>query len=254
VLGNIGAIGAATYGSFSFRVLFRRKNRWGNAVPAAYQSAARWACLGQLIGASVSGSFIDLGLPFSYSRASPAPARSRPGRDEQRPPNGRWRRPLSDGNSFRWRALVPITAYDRPIRVFVHLAHGFGASQWEAKWKRGEIIGINDRQPYGYFWAREDGCLVEYSQDKEERFVGKLMRLGARALFRVRFCPCLAQSARHRPCGKSSGPTLNRRVLGRAAAVPGRRRARRPKLIAQSVWLLTVGTDCLGCDAGSMCG
>ena len=131
---------------------------------------------------------------------------------------------------------MPVTAYDRPIRVFVHLAHGFGASQWEAKWKRSEIIGINDRLPYGYFWAREDRCLVEYSEDKEEWLVGKLVRLGIRALLGFDFVHAWR----------------NRRGIGRAEVVwthtesqylavlllfQARRRTRRPKLIAQSVWL-----------------
>jgi glycosyltransferase involved in cell wall biosynthesis len=132
--------------------------------------------------------------------------------------------------------LVPVSAYDRPIRVFVHLAHGFGASHWEAKWKRSEIIGINDRLPYGYFWARDDGCLVEYSEDEEERLVRKLMRLGIRALLGFDFVHAWR----------------NRRGIGGAEVVwthtesqylavlllfQARRRARRPKLIAQSVWL-----------------
>jgi hypothetical protein len=64
VLGNIGVIGAIAYGGFLFAVLFRRKNRWTEPYPAACQSAARWACFAQLLGASVAGSFIDLGLPF----------------------------------------------------------------------------------------------------------------------------------------------------------------------------------------------
>jgi hypothetical protein len=64
VLGNIGAIGALTYGGFLFAILFGRKNRWAASYPAACQSAARWACVAQLIGASVSGSFLDLGLLF----------------------------------------------------------------------------------------------------------------------------------------------------------------------------------------------
>jgi hypothetical protein len=64
VLGNIGALGALTYGLFLFEVLFSRRNRWAEPFPAGCQSAARWACLAQLIGASVAGSFIDLGLPF----------------------------------------------------------------------------------------------------------------------------------------------------------------------------------------------
>jgi len=89
VLGNIGAIGAATYGSFLFAVLFRRKNRWAAPFPAACQGAARWACLAQLIGASVSGSFIDLGLPFfifaGLACAGPEPARSRRAAPAERP-------------------------------------------------------------------------------------------------------------------------------------------------------------------------
>jgi hypothetical protein len=89
VLGNIGAIGAVTYGSFLIAVLFRRKSRWTEPYPAACQSAARWACATQLIGASVAGSFIDLGLPFfifaglacagpERSRSRIAPAASQP--------------------------------------------------------------------------------------------------------------------------------------------------------------------------------
>jgi hypothetical protein len=87
VIGNIGAIGAATYGSFFFVVLFRRKNRWAAPFPAACQSAARWACLGQLIGASVSGSFIDLGLPF-FIFAGLACAGSEPARSPRTKPAG----------------------------------------------------------------------------------------------------------------------------------------------------------------------
>lgn len=64
VLGNIGIFGAATYGLFLFNLMFGRRGRWQESFPAAGQSAARWACVAQLIGASVAGSFIDLGLPF----------------------------------------------------------------------------------------------------------------------------------------------------------------------------------------------
>ena len=64
VLGNIGLPGALTYGIFLFGLLLGRKDRWQHPFPAGCQGAARWACLAQLIGASVAGSFIDLGLPF----------------------------------------------------------------------------------------------------------------------------------------------------------------------------------------------
>jgi len=64
VLGNIGVIGAVTYGLFLVRLLCWRRDRWAAPFPATCQSAARWACFAQLVGASVAGSFIDLGLPF----------------------------------------------------------------------------------------------------------------------------------------------------------------------------------------------
>ena len=78
VLGNIGVFGAMAYGAFLLCVCFGRRDRWRNPFPAGCQSAARWACLTQLIGASVAGSFIDLGLPFfvfaGLACAGPAPA------------------------------------------------------------------------------------------------------------------------------------------------------------------------------------
>ena len=85
VLGNIGVFGALTYGVFLLSVFFGRKNRWQHSFPASCQSAARWACLTQLIGASVAGSFIDLGLPF-FIFAGLACGGPEPVRVEQRVP------------------------------------------------------------------------------------------------------------------------------------------------------------------------
>jgi hypothetical protein len=79
VLGNIGVFGALTYGVFLLQLFVRRRDQWRHAFPAACQRAARWACLAQLIGASVAGSFIDLGLPFfvfaGLACAGPEPVR-----------------------------------------------------------------------------------------------------------------------------------------------------------------------------------
>ncbi|MBV9965202.1 MAG: glycosyltransferase family 4 protein [Alphaproteobacteria bacterium] len=68
------------------------------------------------------------------------------------------------------------------IRVFVQLAHGFGAARWGWKWKRDEIIGLNERLPYGFFWAEEHGCLVEYSEDRPEHAFAAVFRLGVRLM------------------------------------------------------------------------
>jgi hypothetical protein len=87
VLGNIGVPGAAIYGLFLLGVLLPRHNRWRDPFPVACQDAARWACLTQLVGASVAGSFIDLGLPFfvfaGLACGGPEPSRHR--RSAQRP-------------------------------------------------------------------------------------------------------------------------------------------------------------------------
>lgn len=82
VLGNIGVLGAVTYAGFLGKLLFRRRDRWTAPIPAACQSAARWACFSQIVAASVAGSFIDLGLPFfifaGLACAGPAQSFRRP--------------------------------------------------------------------------------------------------------------------------------------------------------------------------------
>jgi len=47
---------------------------------------------------------------------------------------------------------------ERQIRVFVHLARGYGAADWKKRWAEGKIIGIHDPLPYGYYRAQELGC------------------------------------------------------------------------------------------------
>jgi hypothetical protein len=61
---SIGVFGALTYGIFAICVLAGRPR--GSADPDidAVQSAARSACLAQIVASSVAGSFIDLGLVF----------------------------------------------------------------------------------------------------------------------------------------------------------------------------------------------
>ncbi|MCI0600193.1 MAG: glycosyltransferase family 4 protein [Beijerinckiaceae bacterium] len=69
---------------------------------------------------------------------------------------------------------------EQPIRVFIHLAKGFDARKWEKRWGEGQLIGINERMPYGYYRAAEDGCTIVYSEDKSnsrlEDLVGSLLR------------------------------------------------------------------------------
>ena len=68
------------------------------------------------------------------------------------------------------------------MQVFVHLAYGFDAIEYERKWAAGRK-GMNDRQPYGYARAGSDDTIVRYSKDYAEGRFQKLIRLSVRWLF-----------------------------------------------------------------------
>lgn len=128
------------------------------------------------------------------------------------------------------------TAQHEPIRVFVHLAHGFGASKWRAKWERGEIIGLNECLPYGFFWARDHGCVVEYSQDRREGPLGVGLRLGVRLL--LGFDLVHAWRNRHRIYAADIVWTgTESQHLAVLLLLRWRGRGHRPEVIAQSIWL-----------------
>lgn len=138
-----------------------------------------------------------------------------------------------DRNSLD-RPTVSSAARNAPIRVFVHLARGFGAAHWQARWERGDIIGLNEHLPYGYFWAREDGCVVEYSQDRREGPFGGALRLGLRLLLGFDF----VHAWRNRR-GIYAADIVWTGTESQYLAVLLLLRcwSRRPKVIAQSIWL-----------------
>jgi hypothetical protein len=61
---NIGIFGALTYAVFLLRVLLKATPADVDWFAASTRAAAQSACLALLIGSSVAGSFVDLGLPF----------------------------------------------------------------------------------------------------------------------------------------------------------------------------------------------
>lgn len=63
VLASLGVFGAITYGLFLFKVLIKPRSQL-NDIRATIGSAARAACFALLCGSIVSGTLIDLGLPF----------------------------------------------------------------------------------------------------------------------------------------------------------------------------------------------
>ena len=73
----------------------------------------------------------------------------------------------------------------RLIRVFVHLSVTYGAKKWQDSFKNGKLIGINDRLPYGYYRAAEDGCQIVYSEDKKENRLDRSFRLWIKSIIGV---------------------------------------------------------------------
>ncbi len=77
---------------------------------------------------------------------------------------------------------MPADSDPKLIRVFVHLSVYFGATHWRRWYAAGALGGINDPLPYGYYRASEDGCLVVYSEDKDENRLQRAFRLGMKFL------------------------------------------------------------------------
>lgn len=125
---------------------------------------------------------------------------------------------------------------NHPLRVFVHLGRGFGAQRWAQRWARGGIPGINERLPYGYYRAGDENCVVEYSEDVTEGRLAELTRVGLRKLLGFD----LIHTWRNRLRIQAADVVWTHTELEHLAILLLWRslpHARRPKLIAQSVWL-----------------
>lgn len=122
------------------------------------------------------------------------------------------------------------------IKVYVHLAHGFGPNVWAPLWDAGKIVGFMDRVPYGYNYAEHFGCRLTYSYDKAEGKLAKLWRGGVRILLGFDFVH--AYRNRHRMAHVDVIWThTESQYLAILAlkALPGS--TIKAKLIAQTVWL-----------------
>jgi glycosyltransferase involved in cell wall biosynthesis len=124
------------------------------------------------------------------------------------------------------------------IRVFVHLARGFGRTAWKERWDRGEIVGINHEDPYGYRQAEQMGCAIEQSEDHAEGTWGRYFRLAMRAILGFD----LVHALRNRK-SMFAADVVWTHTESQALAVLFLLRlhpaaGRRVKLIAQTVWLI----------------
>jgi glycosyltransferase involved in cell wall biosynthesis len=122
------------------------------------------------------------------------------------------------------------------IQVFVHLAYGFGGESWNRRWKEGKIIGINEPFPYGYHRANAMGCSVVYSQDLFENAFSRFFRLGARAVLGFDLIHAWRNFDKMHHADVIWTHTESQ-FLSILFLYRLRRNHRRPKMIAQSIWL-----------------
>lgn len=122
------------------------------------------------------------------------------------------------------------------LSIFVHLAYGYGGRNWNERYRKGKIRGINEPFAYGYHRAAADGCRVTYSEDRAEGGLARLVRLGLRYLLKFDFVHawrnragiCAADVVWTHTESQHAAILLLWRLL---------RPSPRPRLIAQSVWL-----------------
>jgi glycosyltransferase involved in cell wall biosynthesis len=122
------------------------------------------------------------------------------------------------------------------INAYVHLAYGFGAQKWQKAWKNGTKIGLNEEFPYGYHHAAAFGAQVSFSTDHAENGLQKYLRYAFRLLcgfdlvhaWRNRHNVRRADIVWTHTESQSLAVLCIMRLLNAA---------KRPKIIAQSVWL-----------------
>lgn len=125
----------------------------------------------------------------------------------------------------------------RPVRVFVQLGPGFGARDWEKRWSQGTIPGMNERLPYGYYRAADNNFSIGYSEDWTETRATKLVRLVLRRM--LGFDLVHAWRNRKEIFGADAVWTHTEcEHLAVLALLWTFRKCQKPKVIAQSVWLL----------------
>ena len=122
-----------------------------------------------------------------------------------------------------------------PLNVFVHLAHDKDPEKWRTAFHAGTLVGRNDETPYGYGRANSLGCQVTFSRSLEESRLEKARRLAYRVALGFDYLHALRQRDAIRAADVVWTHTESQ-FLGVASII--RNSARRPRVIAQAVWLL----------------
>lgn len=130
-----------------------------------------------------------------------------------------------------------MTASADHMDVFVHLAYGYDAASWEKRWASGELVGFNERYPYGYHLARDMACSVRFSCDADEALYDKLPRLLVRGLLGFDFVHAW-RNRREIMTASIVWTHTESQHLAIALLMKVLRPRRRPHVIGQSVWLI----------------
>jgi glycosyltransferase involved in cell wall biosynthesis len=120
------------------------------------------------------------------------------------------------------------------LRVFVHLAADKDAAAWRRAWQAGTLVGVNEETPYGYGRAERMGCTLAFSRACPEKPAARLLRLGLRALAGFDLLHALRQGS---VLSEADVVWTHTESQFLAVAAAHAFRARRPKLIGQSIWL-----------------
>lgn len=122
------------------------------------------------------------------------------------------------------------------IKVFVQLAHGTDAHDWQQRLADGRVIGVNESSPYGYRLAEQWGCEVRFSRSKDESAAMRFVRRSLRRLFGFDALHAARNWRAMRECDvvwtHTECQTLSVLLMRR-----WQRAAHSPRVIGQSIWL-----------------
>ena len=123
---------------------------------------------------------------------------------------------------------------NRSIKVFIQLARDQDAAKWRERYLRGEL---SDAVPYGYHHAGRAGFSLAYSVDSSENCFSELARKVATRLLGFDIVHAWKQRDQIRHSDIIWTHT-EREYLAAASINQTMNASERPKLLAQSVWLM----------------
>lgn len=127
----------------------------------------------------------------------------------------------------------------RLMKVHIHLAYGNSEANWSSKYDDGRLIGVNERMPYGYRHAEPMVEAMTASIDHPEGRLRRLARLGIRAILGFDFVHAWRNRTSIRTADVVWTHTESQHLaISQLFAALRLNRAARPRLLAQSVWLM----------------